>query len=123
MGGNLRCLHGAFFPRYVFGLMATWQVANFLAEQSYGIARIKNPDIMWPWWLDLMYRKRAGEVPDVPGYMYAKFRNDAENRWAEKYNFPEGEILEARENQGDSQEHYTQKRRFSTGLYVPENAA
>eukprot|EP00397_Hematodinium_sp_SG-2012_P028700 GEMP01030241.1.p1 GENE.GEMP01030241.1~~GEMP01030241.1.p1 ORF type:complete len:118 (+),score=26.44 GEMP01030241.1:440-793(+) len=113
--GGMRQLHPSFFTRYIFGFISTWQVANFVAEQEYGISRVKDPNITWPWWQELMQRKRKGEVPDVPGYMFAKYRNDAENRWAEKYHFPETEIIENRGNLGDTSLHFQLKRSISTG--------
>ena len=71
----------------------------------------RNPNIMWPWWHEIMRKKEKGEIPaDMPGYMLvarlrisrdpgiqclfrhssscplwigsqAKFRNEAEEKW------------------------------------------
>jgi len=86
MGGGLRFLHPNYFTRYWFGFVATAQLLNFSAEQLYGINRNRNPNQLWSWWADIMDQKRAGTIPmDYPGYMLAKYRNDQEQMYVEKY--------------------------------------
>lgn len=43
---------------------------------------LRNPNIMWPWWHEIMRKKEKGEIPmNMPGYMLAKFRNECEEKW------------------------------------------
>eukprot|EP00438_Fugacium_kawagutii_P021147 Skav230975 [mRNA] locus=scaffold644:92581:93191:+ [translate_table: standard] len=43
---------------------------------------LRNPNIMWPWWHEIMRKKEKGEIPmEMPGYMLAKFRNECEEKW------------------------------------------
>ena len=82
MGGHKRLWHPKWWTRYTWGLIGGLQLVNFYAEQQYGITRSKNPDIMWPWWHEIMRKKEAGEIPmDMPGYMLCKYRNEPEERW------------------------------------------
>lgn len=40
----------------------------------------------WPWWTEFMNKKRSGEIPhDMPGYMYASWRNEQEKSWAQNH--------------------------------------
>eukprot|EP00933_Yihiella_yeosuensis_P048066 TRINITY_DN4407_c0_g1_i1.p2 TRINITY_DN4407_c0_g1~~TRINITY_DN4407_c0_g1_i1.p2 ORF type:complete len:102 (-),score=20.56 TRINITY_DN4407_c0_g1_i1:84-389(-) len=85
MGGHSRFFHPNFFYRYIFGSYATIHLWGFMADQSYGIDRAKNPDILWPWWHEIMRKKEKGEIPmDMPGYMLVKYRNEAEEKWTEQ---------------------------------------
>merc|ERR1712061_372923 len=64
------------------GGIATINLTGFIADQQVGITRSKNPDIMWPWWHEIMRKKEAGEIPmKMPGYMLCKYRNEPEERW------------------------------------------
>eukprot|EP00434_Breviolum_minutum_P029453 symbB.v1.2.026043.t1/scaffold2573.1/size76014/4 len=82
MGGAVRFFHPNWFTRYYWGLIASINLAGFMADQQYGVDRSKNPNIMWPWWHEIMRKKEKGEIPaDMPGYMLAKFRNEAEEKW------------------------------------------
>eukprot|EP00747_Dinoflagellata_sp_TGD_P198114 gnl/TRDRNA2_/TRDRNA2_70299_c0_seq1.p1 gnl/TRDRNA2_/TRDRNA2_70299_c0~~gnl/TRDRNA2_/TRDRNA2_70299_c0_seq1.p1 ORF type:complete len:104 (-),score=13.77 gnl/TRDRNA2_/TRDRNA2_70299_c0_seq1:231-542(-) len=84
MGGHQRLWHPKWFTRYTFGFFATVQLGCWISEQQYGIVRSKNPDILWPWWHEVMRKKEAGEIPwQTPGYMIAQYRNEPEQRWAE----------------------------------------
>lgn len=92
-GGHLRLLHTSYFTRYWFGFVASAQLLNFCAEQQYGVNRQRNPNIHWNWWSDVMDLKRAGNIPwDYPGYMLAKYRNDQEQTYVEKYGWEELDI-------------------------------
>merc|ERR1712100_617029 len=78
MGGHSRFFHPNFFTRYIWGSYATIHLAGFIADQSYGVDRTKNPDIMWPWWHEIMRKKEKGEIPmNMPGYMLVKYLNEA----------------------------------------------
>ncbi|CAE7353650.1 unnamed protein product [Symbiodinium microadriaticum] len=82
MGGHQRFFHPNWFSRYIWGIIASVNLGGFLADQQYGVDRSKNPNIMWPWWHEIMRKKEKGEIPmDMPGYMLAKFRNESEERW------------------------------------------
>merc|ERR1711959_776521 len=82
MGGHQRLVHPKFFSHYVYGFFAFLQVNNFMYEQWYGIPRSKNPEIMWPWWHEIMRKKEDGLIPmEMPGYMLSKYRNEPEERW------------------------------------------
>merc|ERR1712110_929933 len=82
MGGHQRLWHPKWFTRYAWSYFAGCQLMCFVSEQQYGINRSKNPEIMWPWWHEIMRKKEAGEIPkDMPGYMLTKYRNESEERW------------------------------------------
>lgn len=82
MGGACRYFHPNWFTRYYWGFMASVNLAGFMADQQYGVDRSKNPNIMWPWWHEIMRKKEKGEIPmEMPGYMLAKFRNECEEKW------------------------------------------
>merc|ERR1712146_557991 len=83
MGGHQRLWHPKWWSRYVWGYFASMQIACFVSEQQYGIDRSKNPDQLWPWWNEIMQKKKRGEIPaDMPGYMIAAYQNESEQRWA-----------------------------------------
>merc|ERR1719392_440979 len=85
MGGHCRCFHPNWFSRYVWGGFAGLNLAGFIADQSLGVDRSKNPDILWPWWHEIMRKKEKGEIPmDMPGYMLVKFNNEAEQKFIEQ---------------------------------------
>ncbi|CAE7456800.1 unnamed protein product [Symbiodinium necroappetens] len=70
MGGHQRFFHPNWFSRYIWGIIASVNLGGFLADQQYGVDRSKNPNIMWPWWHEIMRKKEKGEIPmDMPGYM------------------------------------------------------
>merc|ERR1711934_393331 len=83
MGGHQRLWHPKWWSRYVWGYFATMQIACFASEQQYGIDRSKTPDQLWPWWNEIIQKKRRGEIPaDTPGYMLTAYQNESEQRWA-----------------------------------------
>merc|ERR1712146_763202 len=63
MGGHQRLWHPKWWSRYVWGYFASMQLACFASEQWYGIDRSKNPDQLWPWWNEIMQKKKNGEIP------------------------------------------------------------
>ena len=85
MGGIGRILHPNWFCRYIFGGVATVQIASFLSEQQYCIPRQQDGgNSKWTWWNDFQAKKRAGLIDaSMPGYVYAKYRNEAEKGWEE----------------------------------------
>mmetsp|Transcript_33999 Transcript_33999/g.66922 ORF Transcript_33999/g.66922 Transcript_33999/m.66922 type:complete len:101 (+) Transcript_33999:72-374(+) len=94
MGGHFRLWHPKWFTRYSWGLLASWQLVGFMADQTYGINRAKNPEIMWPWWGEIMRKKEAGEIPmKMPGYMLCKYRNEPEQRWTSEREEEFGEYM------------------------------
>mmetsp|Transcript_75692 Transcript_75692/g.122222 ORF Transcript_75692/g.122222 Transcript_75692/m.122222 type:complete len:101 (+) Transcript_75692:78-380(+) len=96
MGGHSRFFHPNWFTRYIFGAYATIHLGGFIADQSVGVTRSKNPDIMWPWWHEIMRKKEKGEIPmDMPGYMLVKYRNEAEEKWTEQRSEEFAEYLNA----------------------------
>mmetsp|Transcript_42763 Transcript_42763/g.77691 ORF Transcript_42763/g.77691 Transcript_42763/m.77691 type:complete len:103 (+) Transcript_42763:105-413(+) len=84
MGGAMRLWHPNWFSRYIFGVFSSIQIWCFFSEQQYGITRRKDPDVKWAWWMEIMQKKRDGEIdPEIPGYMLCKYRNESEQRWME----------------------------------------
>ncbi|CAJ1335792.1 unnamed protein product [Effrenium voratum] len=82
MGLKMRFFHPMWFTRYYWGTLALINLGGFLADQQYGVDRSKNPNIMWPWWHEIMRKKEKGEIPmEMPGYMLAKYRNETEEKW------------------------------------------
>merc|ERR1711920_662941 len=96
MGGHSRLWHPKWFTRYLWGGIATINLTGFIADQQGGITRSKNPDIMWPWWHEIMRKKEAGEIPmKMPGYMLCKYRNEPEERWTAEREEQFGEFMGA----------------------------
>merc|ERR1712226_1025541 len=94
MGGHSRLWHPKWFTRYLWGGIAAINLTGFIADQQTGINRCKNPDIMWPWWHEIMRKKENGEIPyKMPGYMLSKYRNEPEERWTAK-NIEEGNFAD-----------------------------
>merc|ERR1711879_619686 len=95
MGGQ-RLWHSKWFTRYSWGFFASTQLMCYVSEQQYGINRSKNPEIMWPWWHEIMRKKENGEIPaDMPGYMLCKYRNEPEERWTAEREEQYGEFMGA----------------------------
>ena len=70
-----------YFSRALIGTMALVYLADFWAARQYGVSRIRDPNIQWPWWLQFQAKIRAGEIPpNTPGYSVAQFRNALEER-------------------------------------------
>eukprot|EP00971_Amphidinium_carterae_P046999 925608-Amphidinium_carterae.2 len=61
---------------------AVWQCSSALLLLS--VVHLKDPDLKWSWWMEMMQKKRDGLIdPDIPGYMLCKYRNEPEQRWME----------------------------------------
>merc|ERR1711860_158336 len=100
MGGSTRLWHPKWFSRYVWGTIASIQLTGFVADQQYGINRIKNPEIMWPWWHEVMRKKESGEIPmNMPGYMLCKYKNEPEQRWSAEREEEFGQFVDAMETE------------------------
>ncbi|CAK0865259.1 unnamed protein product [Prorocentrum cordatum] len=96
MGGHMRLWHPKWFSRYLWGFVGSAQLMGFAADQSYGINRAKNPEVLWPWWHEIMRKKENGEIPmDMPGYMLTKYRNESEQRWSAEKEEKFGEFMNA----------------------------
>ena len=53
----------------VFGLFR-W--IHYTVLVALSDKRLRNPNIMWPWWHEIMRKKEKGEIPmEMPGYMLA----------------------------------------------------
>nr|ABI14369.1 unknown [Pfiesteria piscicida] len=100
MGGHTRLWHPKWFSRYIWGTFATIQLTGFICDQSYGINRQKNVEIMWPWWHEIMRKKEKGEIPmNMPGYMLCKYRNECEERWTAEREEEFGEFMNAMDSE------------------------
>uniref|UniRef100_A0A7S4RYK5 Uncharacterized protein n=1 Tax=Alexandrium monilatum TaxID=311494 RepID=A0A7S4RYK5_9DINO len=94
MGGHFRLWHPKWWSRYLWGGIASINLFGFVADMQYGINRSKNPEIMWPWWHEIMRKKEEGVIPkDMPGYMLCKFRNEPEERWTAENEEKFGEFM------------------------------
>ena len=78
---NQRVYSANYFSKTVVGGLALVYLADYLACRQYGINRMKEPNILWPWWLEFQSKIRAGQLPrNTPGYSIAEFRNAHEER-------------------------------------------
>jgi hypothetical protein len=79
-----------YFSRGVIGLGAAIYVADFAAAYQYGIPRMRDPNVLWPYWLAFQAKIRAGLIPEnTPGYAVVAWRNAREQRDFETLNVEE----------------------------------
>ena len=70
-----------YFSRNIIGFAALAYLADYLACYQYGVSRMRDPNILWPWWLEFQAKIRAGVVPEnTPGYSVVSWRNAMEDR-------------------------------------------
>merc|ERR1711939_1005543 len=54
-------------------------IVDFIARKQYGVPNFRDPNVMWPWWLEQQAKIRSGEIPaGTPGYALCAWRNEAE---------------------------------------------
>merc|ERR1712118_638094 len=59
-------------------------IFDFIARKQYGVPNFRDPNVMWPWWLEQQAKIRSGEIPaGTPGYALCAWRNEAEERYME----------------------------------------
>jgi len=70
-----------YFSRNLIGGLAVVYLADYVAARQFGINRMREPNLLWPWWLEFQAKMRAGSIPhNTPGYAVAEFRNALEER-------------------------------------------
>ena len=70
-----------YFSKNLIGLAALAYLADYAACYQFGISRMRDPNILWPWWLEFQAKIRAGLVPEnTPGYSVVAWRNALEDR-------------------------------------------
>ncbi len=73
-----------YFSKNLIGFFAVVYIADFFAAKQFGVARMRDPNILWPWWLEFQQKIRTGVIPEnTPGYSVAQFRNMLEERCME----------------------------------------
>ncbi len=70
-----------YFSKNLIGGAALLYLADYLACYQFGIPRMRDPNILWPYWLELQAKIRAGVIPaNTPGYSLVQWRNALEDR-------------------------------------------
>ena len=76
-----RVFSANYFSKNLVGGLALIYLADYFACKQFGISRIREPNLLWPWWLEFQAKLRAGTIPqNTPGYAVAEFRNAHEER-------------------------------------------